>query len=141
MVLTIDELAGEAGTTTRSIRSFQSLGLVDPPFLQGRTGLYDAHHRDRLGTILRLQAQGFTLQSIGALLRAHARGESLATVLGLTDRVHAGSADPAELYGFSDLQAIRMTRPGAGRRRPLLAVVPTTVWDQMEAPVGSVQSA
>jgi DNA-binding transcriptional MerR regulator len=139
--LTIDELAGVVGATTRSIRSFQSKGLVDPPSLRGRTGLYDAHHRNRLETILRLQAEGFTLQSIGALFRAHARGEPLAALLGITSRDHTASTDPAELYGFSDLRALGTSRPGSRRRRPLLAVVPTTVWDQREVSVGSVQSA
>ena len=37
--LSIDELAAATGTTTRSIRSFQTLGLLDHPDLRGRTGL------------------------------------------------------------------------------------------------------
>ncbi len=65
--LTIDELAAAAGTTTRRIRSFQTLGLLPHPALRGRTGLYGADHLDRLQVILRLQAEGFSLESLGVL--------------------------------------------------------------------------
>jgi DNA-binding transcriptional MerR regulator len=137
VVLTIDELAGAAGTTTRSIRSFQTMGLLDRPSLKGRTGLYTAHHLDRLRAILRLQAQGFSLRSLALLFRSHERGDTLGAVLGLEDRTTGWSddadSDTAELYGFSELQTTSTTRWSTGRRRPLLAVVPTTMWDQTEA--------
>ena len=135
--MTIDELAAAAGTTTRRIRSLQTLGLLPHPELQGRTGVYGARHRNRLSAVLRLQDEGFSLDSLGVLLEALDAGRSLAAVLGLpepTARV-GGSSDPAgepgadtaELYGFAELQ------PSAERRRPLLSVVPTTVWDESEA--------
>ena len=138
MVLTIDELAVATGTTTRSIRSFQTLGLLDHPDLRGRTGLYAAHHVDRLRSILHLQAQGFSLRSLAVLFVAHERGESLRAVLGLVEgadrRIDEVEADMAELYGFAELQRASASPHGAARRaRPLLAVVPTTVWDQTEA--------
>lgn len=136
--LTIDELAAATGTTSRSIRSFQTLGLLEHPDLRGRTGLYTAHHLRQLRAILGLQAQGFSLQSMSVLFAAHQRGQSLDAVLGLdggTERRSEGfdhsDIDTAELYGFAELQGYRR---GAGRRgRPLLAVVPTTVWEQTEA--------
>ncbi len=131
--LTIDELAAAAGTTTRSIRSFQSIGLLAPPLLRGRTGLYGAHHLDRLLAILRLQAEGFALQSLGVLFTAHERGDSLSDVLGLSEHLAPATAtldsDVTELYGFADLLPARRGRS----RRPLLSVVPTTMWDQTEA--------
>ena len=86
--LSIDELAAATGTTTRSIRSFQTLGLLDHPDLRGRTGLYGGHHRHRLEVILRLQSAGFSLRSLAVLFAAHGRGESLGDVLGL------GESDP-----------------------------------------------
>lgn len=134
--LTIDELASATGTTTRSIRSFQSMGLVDRPDLRGRIGVYGTHHAERVRAILRLQAEGFALASLGILFAAHARGDSLGQVLGLYDVAPAlgteSGSDMAELYGFADLQ---VGRPGRrpDRGRPLLSVVPTTVWDQTEA--------
>ncbi|MGP0029982.1 MAG: MerR family transcriptional regulator [Acidimicrobiales bacterium] len=138
-VLTIDELAAATGTTTRSIRSFQTLGLLPHPGLRGRTGIYRGHHLQRLRAILRLQAQGFSLQSLAALFAAHERGESLGTVLGLGDGevVPGGDTetDEAELYGFGELERNPLGRRGRGpgRARPLLAIVPTTVWDETEA--------
>ncbi len=146
--LTIDDLAAVAGTTTRSVRSFQTMGLLEHPELRGRTGVYGARHLQSLHAILRLQTQGFSLQSLTVLFSAHRRGESLASVLGLglglglgADRFAPAAAlvpepelDSAELYGFSDLQPTRPTsRRAVPRRRRLLSVVPTTVWDQTEA--------
>jgi hypothetical protein len=64
---------------------------------------------------------------------AVAEGRSLATVLGMAEPAGDGAdndTDSAELYGFAELQ-----RAGAapGRGRPLLSVVPTTVWDESQA--------
>jgi DNA-binding transcriptional MerR regulator len=133
--LTIDELAHTAGTTTRSIRSFQTMGLINPPTLRGRTGLYGTGHLDRVRAILRLQAAGFALQSIAVLFGAYDRGDSLSTLLGLSTHRAAdaatGESDITELYAFDDLLgAPRGRRP---RGRALLSVVPTTVWDETEA--------
>ena len=137
--MTIDELAAAAGTTTRRIRSFQTLGLMPHPELRGRTGLYVVRHRDRLSAILRLQDEGFSLASLCILFEALDAGRSLAAVLGhpeprtVTGRtaepVTDTDTDTAELYGFVELQ------PSAARHRgrPLLSVVPTTVWDESEA--------
>ncbi len=133
--MTIDELAAATGTTTRRIRSLQTLGLLAHPELRGRTGLYSAAHRDRLAAILRLQERGFSLESLGLLFDALEAGRSLAAVLGLpgpaasTDAGTDTDADSAELYGFAELQ------PAATRRRgrALLSVVPTTVWDESRA--------
>jgi DNA-binding transcriptional MerR regulator len=138
--LAIDELAAVAGTTTRRIRSLQTLGLLPHPALRGRTGLYGPSHRDRLSAILTLQDRGFSLESLTVLFAALDAGRSLAAVLGVADTASdaptAGAggnaaaaeatADTAELYGFAELQPA-----GASPRRgprPLLSLVPTTVW-------------
>jgi DNA-binding transcriptional MerR regulator len=134
--MTIDELAAAAGTTSRRVRSFQTLGLLPHPDLRGRTGRYGPDHRSRLDAILRLQGQGFSLESLGVLFRAQNAGHSLATVLGLGEPSSVSTAsdtagDEAELYGFAELQP-----PARGRRharRRLLSVVPTTMWEQGEA--------
>ena len=137
--MTIDELATSVGTTTRRIRSLQTLDLLPHPELRGRTGLYGPEHANRLAAILRLQDLGFSLESLGVLFRALQSGETLADVLGLPDPASAVGnpgaedvTDTAELYGFAELQS--GTAPaGRGRGRPLLSVVPTTVWDESEA--------
>ncbi len=62
--LTIDELAGRAGVTVRTVRFYASRGLLPPPRLRGRLGLYGGDHLARLDLIRELQALGFTLTAI-----------------------------------------------------------------------------
>lgn len=62
--LTIDELAARAGVTVRTVRFYSSRGLLPPPRLRGRLGLYGAEHLARLDLIRELQALGFTLSAI-----------------------------------------------------------------------------
>jgi DNA-binding transcriptional MerR regulator len=137
--MTIDELAAEAGTTTRHVRSLQTMGLLPRPALRARTGLYGPGHLTRVAAVLRLQEQGFSLRSLSILFAALERGESLVSVLetgqpehgtdtASTDHPDGGSGDSAELYGFAALEP----RQGAGEK-PLLWVVPTTIWDESPA--------
>ena len=136
--LTIDELAAATGTTTRRIRSLQTLGLLPHPELRGRTGRYTPAHRERLAAILALQARGFSLESVGVLFGALDAGQTLAAVLGLAEpavpvpdtTAPSETGDTAELYGFADLQPLGAPRRGG---RPLLSLVPTTMWDESEA--------
>ncbi|WP_114452403.1 MerR family transcriptional regulator [Halopolyspora algeriensis] len=62
--LTIDELAARAGVTVRTVRFYASRGLLPPPRLRGRLGLYGGDHLARLDLIRELQALGFTLTAI-----------------------------------------------------------------------------
>jgi DNA-binding transcriptional MerR regulator len=129
VTLTIDQLAATAGTSTRSVRSFQTLGLLPHPRLRGRTGLYSDEHLARLRSILALQDSGFSLQSLSVLYAALDRGQSLATVLGIEAE---SGFDEAERYGFVEFQPVR-GRGVARSGRPLLTLVPTTLWEQVEA--------
>lgn len=62
--LTVDELASRAGVTVRTVRFYASRGLLPPPRLRGRVGLYGADHLARLDLIRELQNLGFTLTAI-----------------------------------------------------------------------------
>lgn len=62
--LTVDQLAARAGVTVRTVRFYASRGLIPPPRLQGRTGLYGPEHLARLELIRELQALGFTLSAV-----------------------------------------------------------------------------
>lgn len=66
--MTIDELARRAGITTRNIRAYQTRGLLRPPDVRGRRGLYGEEHVARLRLIRDMQAAGFNLQAIKRLL-------------------------------------------------------------------------
>jgi len=73
--LTIDELARETGMTVRNIRAHQSRGLLPPPALRGRTGIYGPEHVRRIELIREMQSQGFNLEAIKRLI-ANANGSS-----------------------------------------------------------------
>jgi DNA-binding transcriptional MerR regulator len=81
--LTVDEVARRTGTTTRNVRALQTLGLVRPPELRGRTGLYGEDHLARIRAVLHLQRSGFSLGAIAALFEAWEAGSTLEQVLGL----------------------------------------------------------
>jgi len=79
----VDDLARAAGVATTTIRLYQSKGLLPPPRLVGRTGYYDDTHLSRLRAIARLQAEGFSLAGIGALIERWERGGDLDDLLGI----------------------------------------------------------
>lgn len=91
--MTIDELAREAGTTTRNVRAYQTRGVLNPPQIIGRIGYYTDEHLTRLKLISRLQQRGFGLQAINDLLSAHDTGSSLSDVLGFSDALMAPWTD------------------------------------------------
>ncbi|MBO2455587.1 MerR family transcriptional regulator [Actinomadura barringtoniae] len=64
MELTVDELAARAGVSVRTVRFYAGRGLLPPPRLRGRTGLYGADHLARLELVRELQALGLTLAAI-----------------------------------------------------------------------------
>lgn len=122
MDLTIEELARASGKTVRNLRALQSQGLLAGPTLVGRRGFYGREHLQRLAAIQRLQEEGFSLESIGVLLRAFDAGLTLAEVLGLRDsRSQAGGGGEG-----ADEEDFFPAWPHL-RRGQLLYVVPTSV--------------
>lgn len=105
----IDELAREAGVTTRTIRAYQTEGLLPHPRLSGRVGLYDDGHLARLRYIAHLQSQGFSLAAIRALLDAWEDGRSLSDVLGFEGALTAPWTD--ETPGTIDTGQLRRLFP------------------------------
>ncbi len=77
----VDEVAKLTGTTIRTVRWYQSEGLLPSPRRSGRVALYTDEHVARLDAIRDLQAHGLTLTAIRRLLdRApgHAANTALA---------------------------------------------------------------
>lgn len=66
--LTIDELAHETGVSSRNIRYYQTRGLLPPPRVKGRSGVYGQQHIDRLALLDELKSEGLNLQAISFLL-------------------------------------------------------------------------
>jgi DNA-binding transcriptional MerR regulator len=81
--LTVDELARRAELPVRTIREYQTIGLLPPPERRGRVGVYGSSHLTRLGLIGRLQERGYSLAGIRDLLAAWRDGGDLGEVLGL----------------------------------------------------------
>lgn len=86
---TIDDLAREAGTTSRNVRAYQDRGLLPPPRLVGRTGYYNDGHLARLRHIATLLERGFTLASIRELFDAWEQGYGLSDVIGFEEALAA----------------------------------------------------
>jgi DNA-binding transcriptional MerR regulator len=81
---TVDELARRADLPVRTIREYQTMGLLPPPEKRGRVGIYQPTHLARLELIARLQNRGYSLAGIRDLLVSWRDGADLGEVLGLS---------------------------------------------------------
>ncbi len=79
----IEELAQAATTTVRNIRAYQDRGILAPPRLRGRKGIYSNAHLARLRVISSLLERGYTINSIHELLSALEEGVDLRHLIGL----------------------------------------------------------
>lgn len=68
LLLTVDQLAGRSGVSVRTIRFYAGKGLIPPPMLRGRVGLYGPDHLARLELVAELSGLGFTLAAIEGYL-------------------------------------------------------------------------
>lgn len=66
--LTLAQLAGAVGMTTRNVRAYQTRGLLQPPRRVGRSSVYGAEHVERLRQVQRARARGASLQLLRTLL-------------------------------------------------------------------------
>jgi DNA-binding transcriptional MerR regulator len=114
--MTVDELARQVELPVRTIREYQTTGLLPAPTRRGRVGVYGPSHVARLGLIRRLQARGYSLAGIRDLLEAWRDGGDLGEVLGL-------AAD----------QLVHVEEPGAPATVEQLArVLPDLVPDRLD---------
>lgn len=108
---TVDELASRAEMTVRNVRAYASRGLIPPPRLEGRTGLYTLEHLQRLRLVRQLLARGFTLAAVeDALLRSPKAAPGMA--LDLLNILEPVDFDPEtkELMSRRDLAALASIR-------------------------------
>jgi DNA-binding transcriptional MerR regulator len=84
--LTVDQLAERSGASVRTIRYYQSEGLLPAPERHGREVRYGDEHVARLDAIAELQGRGLRLHAIAELLR-DAGDESAGDWLGLGMRL------------------------------------------------------
>ncbi len=102
--LTVDQLAERSGASVRTIRYYQSEGLLPAPARRGREARYDGSHLARLEAIADLQARGLRLNAIADLLREAQDDASVGDWLGLGQRlVRPWSDDEPVLLGEAEL--------------------------------------
>jgi DNA-binding transcriptional MerR regulator len=66
--LTLEQLAGAVGMTSRNVRAYQTRGLLQPPRRVGRSSVYGAEHVQRLQQVQRARARGASLQLLRTLI-------------------------------------------------------------------------
>lgn len=110
--LTVDELAARSGASVRTIRYYQSEGLLPAPARAGREARYGEAHLDRLALIGELQSRGLRLSAIGRLLTENP--EAAGDWLGLGETmIRPWSEDRPELLDEAELDhRLAGTPPG-----------------------------
>ncbi len=73
--LTIDELAARSEVPSRTIRFYQSKGVLPRPTMRGRVAYYGPAHVDRLRLIASLQDRGLRIDAIRELVSRIDKGE------------------------------------------------------------------
>lgn len=66
---TVEELAEHSGLTPRTIRSYQTQGILSPPEHRGRVAYYSESHLQRLRAIADLKERGLSLAEIRDVIR------------------------------------------------------------------------
>jgi DNA-binding transcriptional MerR regulator len=114
--MTVDQLATRTGLPVRTIREYQTMGLLPAPERRGRIGIYRGAHVSRLELIGRLQERGYSLAGIRDLVGSWRDGADLGEVLGL-------EAD----------QLVHLDEPGApATPDQLAALLPALVPDRLD---------
>jgi DNA-binding transcriptional MerR regulator len=140
--MTVEELAERSGESVRTIRFYQSEGVLPPPTRQGRQVRYDTSHLERLRAISELQHRGLRLAAIKDLLR-YAPDTAAADWLGLGEYLarpwsedrpgllqqHEMDEAVAGLADHADAAIAELVRAGVVERRddatPLVYFVPS----------------
>ena len=102
----IDEFAGMVGLPVRTIREYQTLGIVPGPRRQGRVAFYGPSHLRRLHLINRLRDRGYSLAGIGDLLGNWSAGADLGEVLGLEPDQLVHVDEPGAPATLEQLEAV-----------------------------------
>ena len=119
---TIDELAQQTGVPGRTIRFYQSQGVLPSPRREGRVAFYDDDHVRRLHLIADLRDRGLRLDAIrDALEQLEQGGDSLQTWLGLPGHFRDPWADDRPVL----LSAEELLHRYGGGRPGLLADLET----------------
>ncbi|WP_182524080.1 MerR family transcriptional regulator [Nocardioides dongkuii] len=92
-VFVVEELSRRTQVSVRSLRSYQSRGLLPPPELRGRTGWYGPQHVARVRLIQDLRAAGMKLDGIARMLDEDPGADE--QLLAFTQQARGMFGDPA----------------------------------------------
>lgn len=93
---TIDELAAHSSVPSRTIRFYQSKGVLSALSIKGRVAYYGEHHLARLELIARLQDRGLRMDAIREVVTRMDKNElDVGEWLGVSDELGAPWADDA----------------------------------------------
>jgi DNA-binding transcriptional MerR regulator len=93
---TIDDLAATTGIPSRTIRFYQSSGVLSRPDKRGRIAYYGPQHIERLELIGKMQDRGLRMRAIKDLVEQIDAGEvALNEWLGLEDQLSSAWIDDA----------------------------------------------
>jgi len=98
---TVEALARRTGATVRTIRWYQSEGLLPAPRRSGRVALYDDDHVARLEAIRELQGHGLTLVAVRRLLD-QAPGSAATAALAFVRSAVADLGEDAEVVSAAE---------------------------------------
>jgi DNA-binding transcriptional MerR regulator len=91
--LSLDEIVERSGLSARTIRYYQSEGILPSPRKVGRDAVYSVAHVERLDQIAELQARGLKIEAIKQLLGRKRDHRSVTEWLGVDDVLRARWAD------------------------------------------------
>jgi len=113
----LQELADRSGLPIRTIRWYQSEGLLAKPGKNGRDAVYHGEHLERLALIAELRDHGLTLNAIRDLVARDRPARTVAEWLGIDATLSAPwSDDRPRIVDRDELAALT-----AGRRPGLIA--------------------
>jgi DNA-binding transcriptional MerR regulator len=83
VTFSLAELAAKASVPARTIRYYQSEGLLPRPDRRGREAIYRPEHLERIGLIMELRDRGLTLSAIKNLVTAEHPARTVSEWLGV----------------------------------------------------------
>ena len=134
----IEELAGRAGMTVRNVRNYQTKGLLPPPRLAGRKGVYSDEHLARLQLIKEMQAGGFNLTAIRKLLEGVPEGAGREALRFEQALLSPWSEDEPEIVEVAELAEYLRALITSPTPRPTALLVISAHWEQ---PIATVMTA
>lgn len=94
--VSLDELSEQSGVSSRTIRYYQSEGILPSPRKVGRDARYSEVHVERLELIGELQSRGLKIEAIKQLLGRNRDHRSVTEWLGIDEVLRAQWADDGE---------------------------------------------